>query len=91
VFWGFLAFASFCPELCRDDILKETVPASFQIPHFFGCAMAQAISRRPVTSEAWAQYQNILCGICDGQIATGMGFPVSNFGFCCQYYSTSVP
>lgn len=57
------------------------MPASFQIPNFFGCAMAQAISRRPVTSEASVQYQNILYGICGGQIATGTGFPVSNFRF----------
>jgi hypothetical protein len=66
LFWGFLAFASFCPEVCRDDIVKETMPASFQIRNLFGCAMAQANSRRSVTSEAWVQYQNILCGICGG-------------------------
>jgi hypothetical protein len=87
VFWGFLTFASLCPEVCRDDILNGTMAASFQIPNFFS-VMTQAISRRPVTTEAWVQYQNILCGICGVQIA---GFPVTNFGFCCQYYSTSVP
>jgi len=53
--------------------------------------MAQAVRRRPATSEAWVQYQSILCGILGGQIATGTDFPVSNFGICCQYYSTSAP
>jgi hypothetical protein len=50
------------------------MPVSFQIPNFFGCAMAQAISRRPVISEAWVQYQNILYGICGGQLQLGQVF-----------------
>jgi hypothetical protein len=39
-----------------------------------GCAMAQAVSRRSVTSEARVYFQDILCKTCDGQNATGTRF-----------------
>jgi hypothetical protein len=46
--------------LCKEDI---------------GRAMAQAVSRRPVTAEAWVGSRVGPCGICGGQSGTGTGFP----------------
>jgi hypothetical protein len=40
-----------------------------------GCAMAQAVSRRPSTAEARVRSWVSLCGICGGQSGTGAGFP----------------
>jgi hypothetical protein len=36
-----------------------------------GRAMAQAVSRQPLTTEAWVRTQVGSCGICDGQSGTG--------------------
>jgi hypothetical protein len=51
--------------------------------HFMshGRAMAQAVSRRPLTAEAWVQSRFSPCGVCGGQSGTGTGFPPENFGF----------
>ena len=37
-------------------------------------AMPQAVSRRPVATEAWVQSQAILCGIFGGHITLEQGF-----------------
>jgi hypothetical protein len=42
-----------------------------------GCAMAQAVSRRPLTSEARVRSRVSSCGICGGQSGNGTGFPPS--------------
>jgi hypothetical protein len=42
-----------------------------------GCAMAQAVSRRPVTMESRVRTQVNPCGICGGQSGTGTCFPLS--------------
>jgi hypothetical protein len=47
-----------------------------------GRAMAQVVSRRPLTAEASP------CGICGGQSVTGAGFSPSSSVFRCQYHST---
>jgi hypothetical protein len=41
--------------------------------------------------EAWVQSQARICGICDGQSATGTGFSASISSSPCQYHSTNVP
>jgi hypothetical protein len=38
-------------------------------------AMAQAVSRRPLTAEARVRSRVSPCGICDGQSGPGTGFP----------------
>jgi hypothetical protein len=38
-----------------------------------GRAVAQAVSRRPLTSEAGVRARVNACGICDGQSGTGTG------------------
>ena len=40
------------------------------ISSFVGCAMAQTVSRRPVTAEARLQSQASPCGTCSGQSGT---------------------
>jgi hypothetical protein len=42
-----------------------------------GRAMAQAVSRRPLTAEARVRSRVSPCGICGGQSGTGTGFPPS--------------
>jgi hypothetical protein len=43
-----------------------------------GRAMAQAVSRRPLTAEARVRSRVSPCGICGDQSGTGTGFPLSN-------------
>jgi hypothetical protein len=46
-----------------------------------GRAMAQAVSRRPLTAEARVRSQFSPCGICSGQSGTGTGFSPEYFSF----------
>jgi hypothetical protein len=46
-----------------------------------GRAMAQAVSRRPPTAEAWVRSRVSPCGICGGQSGTGTGFSPEYFVF----------
>jgi hypothetical protein len=43
--------------------------------------MAQAVSRRPLTAEAWVRFRLGPCGICGGQSGTGTGFSPSTSVF----------
>jgi len=56
-----------------------------------GRAMAQAVSRRPLTAEARVRARVSPCGICGGQSGTGTGFSPSSSVFPCQYHSTVAP
>ena len=53
-----------------------------EIKFIMGRTMAQAVSRRPLTSP---------CGICGGQSGTGTGFSLNTSGFPCQFHSTGAP
>jgi hypothetical protein len=54
-------------------------------------AMAQAVSRRPVTAEARVRSWVGPRGICGGQSDTGTGFSPINSVFPCQFHSTGAP
>jgi hypothetical protein len=56
-----------------------------------GRAMAQAVSRRPLTAEARFRSGVSPCGICGGQNGTGTGFSPSNSVLSCQFHSTGAP
>jgi hypothetical protein len=56
-----------------------------------GRAMAQVVSRRPLTAEARVRDRVNPCGICGGQSGTGTGFSTSSSVFPCQYHSTVAP
>jgi hypothetical protein len=53
--------------------------------------MAQAVSRRPLTAEAWVRSRVSPCWICGGQGGTGTGFHPSSSVFPCQFHSTGAP
>jgi hypothetical protein len=53
-----------------------------------GLAMAQAVSRLHLTTEARVRSRVSPCGICDGQSVTGSGFSPSTSGFPCRFHST---
>jgi hypothetical protein len=53
-------------------------------------AMAQAVSRRPLTAESQVRARVNPCGICGGQSGTGTGFSQSSSVLLCQYHSTVV-
>jgi hypothetical protein len=53
--------------------------------------MAQAVSRRPPTAEAWVRSRVSPCGICGGQSGIGTGFSPSTSVFSCQFHSTGAP
>jgi hypothetical protein len=50
--------------------------------------MAQAVSHRPLTAEAWVRARVNPYGICVGQSGTGTGFSPSSSVFPCKYHST---
>jgi hypothetical protein len=56
-----------------------------------GRAMIQAVSRRPITAEAWVRSRVSQCGICGGQSGNETGFSPSTSVFPCQFYSTGAP
>ena len=56
-----------------------------------GRAMAQAVSRRPLTAEAWVRSRVSPCRICGRQSGTGTGFSPSTSVFRCQFHPTGVP
>jgi hypothetical protein len=51
-------------------------------------AIAQAVSRRPVTTKARIRPRISPCGISGGQSGTGSGFSPNYSVFPCQYYFT---
>jgi hypothetical protein len=55
-----------------------------------GRAMAQAVSRWPLTAEARVRARVNPCGICGGQSGTGQVIS-EYFGFPCKYHSTIAP
>jgi hypothetical protein len=58
---------------------------------FIGRAMAQVVSRRPLTAEAWVCARVNPCGICGGQSGTGTGFSPSSSVFPSIYHSAVAP
>jgi hypothetical protein len=52
-----------------------------------GRAMAQVVSRRPLTAEARVRAQVNPCGICGEQRGAVPGFSPSSSVFPCQYHS----
>jgi hypothetical protein len=50
--------------------------------------MAQAVSRRPLTTKAWVRAQISSCEICGGQFGTGTCLSPGYSVFPCQYHST---
>jgi hypothetical protein len=56
-----------------------------------GRAVAQAVSRWPLTAEVRVRARVDPCGICGGQSGTGAGFSPSSSVFPCQYHSTIAP
>jgi hypothetical protein len=56
-----------------------------------GRAMAQAVSRRPLTAEAHVRSRVSPCEICVGQSGTGTGFSPSTSVFPCQFLSIGAP
>jgi hypothetical protein len=51
-------------------------------------AVAQVVSRRSLSAEAWVRARVNPCGIRGGQSGTGTGFSTSSSVFPCQYHST---
>jgi hypothetical protein len=51
----------------------------------WGRAMAQVVSRLPLTAEAWVHARVNPCGICGGQSGTGTVLSPSYSVFLCQY------
>jgi hypothetical protein len=61
--------------LARSLVDIPTQLSRFRNTLTHGRAMAQEVSRRPPTAEAWVRSRVSLCGICGGQSGTGTGLP----------------
>jgi hypothetical protein len=53
--------------------------------------MAQAVSRRPLTTEAWFRVRTSPYGICGGQCGTGTCFFSEFFGFTLSVFHRGSP
>jgi hypothetical protein len=72
-------------------LILRYIPSVSDILEFcwtVGRAMAEAVSRRPLTAEDRVRAQVNPCGIYGGQSGTGTGFSPSFSVFPCQYHST---
>jgi hypothetical protein len=61
-------------QFVRATIIAEVWVYTSAVGFLQGRAMAQAVSRRPLTAEAWFRARVSPCGICGGQSVTGTGF-----------------
>jgi hypothetical protein len=75
------------PRLCEENF-NLFIYSLFNVAA--GRAMAQAVSRQPLTAESRVRTRVNPCGICDGQSGTGTGFSPSSLVFPCQYHSTVI-
>jgi hypothetical protein len=81
-------------ELTRPHKTEATLQSHVHIFNrntSVGCAMAQAVRRRPLTAEARVRSWVSPCEICGGQSGTGTGFSPSTSVFPCQFHSTGAP
>jgi hypothetical protein len=69
------------------QVLCESLES--EVPVFVGRAMAQVVSRRPLTAEARVRDRVNPCGICGGKSCTGTGFSQSSSVFPSIYNSTA--
>jgi hypothetical protein len=74
--------------LISSLLLQVSVSVAHQTHGIMGCAMTQAVSRRPLTAEARIRSRVGPCGICGGQSGTGTGFYPSNSVFPGQFHCT---
>jgi hypothetical protein len=52
--------------------------------------MAEVVSRRPLTVEAWVRALLNPCGICGGQSGAGTGFSLSSLVFPLSIYHSTI-
>jgi hypothetical protein len=78
-----------CPRLLISSVSEEFLASKEGLCS--GCAMAQAVSRRPPTAEARVRYRVSPCGICGGQSGPGTDFSPSTSVFPCRFHSTGAP
>jgi hypothetical protein len=71
--------------VCLLTCVQDFSIISAVMCHTVGRAMAEVVSRRPLTAEARVNP----CGICGGQSGTGTGFSPNSLVFPCQYHSTA--
>jgi hypothetical protein len=75
-YFGIFLHVSLCPQTLIMNVLV------------YGRAMAQAVSGRPLTTEAQVHVLVSLCGICGVKSGTGTVFSPSSSVFSCQCHST---
>jgi hypothetical protein len=82
--WGRYGLHSSSAETTASVNCAAVVMCLISCP-FYGRAMAQVVSRRPLTAEARVRARVNPCGIRGGQSGTGTGFSPSSSAFPCQY------
>ena len=82
----FMSFAEFVKNSL--DFLKRIYCFCLCNGDMLGRAMAQAVSRRPLTAETRIRSQASPCGICGAQSGTATGFSTSTSVFHSQFHST---
>jgi hypothetical protein len=75
-----------------DTFTTSPYQASHKLSNYNdGRAMAQAVSRRPLTTEARVRSRVSSCGIFGGQSGNETGFSPTTSIFPCQFHSTGAP
>jgi hypothetical protein len=66
--------------------MEAKVFSTMMVITYIGRVIVQVVIHLLLTMKTWVRSQGMPCGICGGQIGTGMNFSPRPLVFSCQYY-----
>ena len=78
----------------QDFVADHTEPLEYTESDSTNChsrAMAETVSRQPLTADIWVQSQTTLLGMCGGHSGTAIFFFLRVPRFLCHHHSVKAP